>query len=152
MEDRMAMLTKGTWVVVADSERAMVLKNMGDTRAPVLRQVHRLEAAQVLNAANPVTPVFDQGRDQRTPVAPPDRMRIAAEAMAGDVVAYLATQATKDKFDKLVLAAPPQVLGALRDQMDDALRARVSAELPKTLTGHPLAKIGELVAEALAKG
>lgn len=148
----MAMLTKGTWVVVADSERAMVLENGGDTRAPVLRQVHHLEAAQVLNAANPAEPVFDQGRDQRTPVEPPDRMRIAAEAMAADLVAYLVAQATKGKFDKLVLAAPPQVLGAIRGCMDDALRARVSAELPKTLTRHPLPKIGELVAEALAKG
>lgn len=147
----MAMLTKGTWVVVADSERAMVLENVRDTRAPVLRQVHRFDAAQVLNAANPVTPVFDQGRDQRTPVAPPDRVRIAAEAMAGDIVDYLEAEATKGKFDKLVLAAPPQVLGAMRDSMDGALRARIGAELPKTLTGHPLPKIGELVAEALDK-
>lgn len=148
----MAMLAKGAWVVVADSERAMVLENTGDTRVPDLHQVHRLEAAPILNAAHLAEPVFDQGRDQRAPAPPPDRLRNAAEVMTADLVAYLVRKAAKGRFERLVLVAPPQVLGAIRDAMDAGLRARVMAELPKTLTKHPLAKIAELVAEALNKG
>jgi protein required for attachment to host cells len=121
----------------------MILENAGDTRAPVLRQVQRFEAPEVLNAAGGPA---DQGRDQRTPVEPPDRVRQAAEAMVGDVLARLA----KGGYEQLVLVAPPQVLGAIRDRMPAAVKALVKAEVPKTLTKHPLPKVAELVAEALA--
>ena len=38
----------------------------------------------------------------------------------------------------------------MRAAMGEALRADVLAEMPKTLTGHPLPHIAELVTEALA--
>lgn len=148
----MAMLTKGTWVVVADSERAMVLENAGDTRKPDLRQVDRLEAVEVAEASDRPGRMNDNGPGQKSAMEQPDFGRLSADGLAADVVAYLVKKAAMGSFERLVLVAPPQVLGAIRGCMDDALRARVSAELPKTLTGHPLAKIGELVAEALAKG
>jgi len=152
MEDRMAMLTKGIWIVVADSERAMVLENVGDTRAPELHQIHRLEAVEVAVASDRPGRMNDNGPGQKSAMEQPDFGRLSADGLAADLVAYLDKHATKGGFERLVLVAPPQVLGALRDRMEGPLRARISAELPKTLTGHPLPKIAELVAEALSKG
>ena len=51
-----------------------------------------------------------------------------------------------------MLVAPPQVLGALRDAWTDDLAAETVAEIAKTLTGHPVARITEIVADDLAAG
>ncbi|MGB8813430.1 MAG: host attachment protein [Paracoccaceae bacterium] len=148
----MAMLTKGTWVVVADSERAMILENVGHARTPLLRQIDRFESTEVAKAGARSGKAFDQGKDQRTAVEPPDHLRLGAEALAAVLVAHLLKKLAKGAFDALVIAAPPQVLGAIRDQMDETLRAHVVAEMHKTLTKHPMHKIAELVSEELGKG
>ena len=62
---------------------------------------------------------------------------------------YLALSAGIADDSQMVIAAPPQVLGAIRDRMPDALRGRVLAELDKTLTKHSMAGIAEIVAAAL---
>lgn len=148
----MPMLTKGTWVVVADGERAMILENAGDTRKPDLRQVDRLEAVEVAAASDRPGRMNDNGPGQKSAMEQPDFGRLSADGLAADLVAYLVKKATKGRFERLVLVAPPQVLGAIRDQMPDALRVRVVTELPKTLTRHPLPKISEMITEALGKG
>ncbi len=49
------------------------------------------------------------------------------------------------KFDRLVLVASPQVLGNLRDEMHKEVSDRIIAEIPKTLTNHPIDEIEKLV-------
>jgi protein required for attachment to host cells len=49
-------------------------------------------------------------------------------------------------FDRLVLIAPPKVLGELKKQLDESVLAHVVAELPKEMThytGHDLAALLE---------
>lgn len=148
----MAMLTKGMWVVVADSEKAMILENKGDTRKPDLHQIERMEAGEIIVNSDRPGRVHESMQNKRSAMDTPDFGRLNAEAMVADLVAWLEKQATKGAFQKMVLVAPPQVLGAIRDEMNDALRGRVVAEMDKTLTKHPLPKIAELVAEELGSG
>ncbi|MDT8856246.1 host attachment family protein [Paracoccaceae bacterium Fryx2] len=146
----MAMLTSKTWIMVADGERAMILENAGDTRDVVLRQRKALTAAAVVGASDRPGRMADNGPNQRSAMEQPDFARLAADGLAADVVAHLLEQVGKAGFEQLVLIAPPQVLGAVRDRLPPALQAVVVAEIPKTLTKHPLPKIADIVVEALA--
>ncbi|MDZ4095447.1 MAG: host attachment family protein [Paracoccaceae bacterium] len=145
----MALLAKGIWVVVADGEKVIILENVGDTRKPDLHQIEHLEAAAFVVASDRPGRMADPGPKQRSAMEQPDFARLAAENMVRDLVGRLGRHVTSGACTQLVLAAPPQVLGAIRAAMDPGLRAHVLAELPKTLTKHPLPKIADLIAEAL---
>lgn len=147
----MAMLTKGMWVVVADAEKAMILQNNGDTRNPDLHQLERIEAAEVIINSDRPGRVHESTTNKRSAMETPDFDRLNAEAMVGDLMDLLSRKAAKGAFSQMVVVAPPQVLGAIRDKMPEALRPMVVAELDKTLTRHPLAKIATIVAEDLGK-
>lgn len=143
------LLAKGAWVVVADGEKALILENIGDLKRAELRLIERSEADLVIPGADTYQPgrVHDSGPGVRiSALEQPDYARLAGERFAAELVVMLAKAAKAGRFERLVLAAPPQVLGALRDAMGADLRARVVAELPKTLTKHPVAKIAELIA------
>jgi protein required for attachment to host cells len=143
------LLAKGTWVVVADGEKALLLENTGGAAAPRLSLIARDEAEEVVTASDRPGRMADDGPGQRSALEQPDYARLTAERFAADLVRTLARRARAGRFQKLVLCAPPQVLGALRDEMDDPLRACVVAEIDKTLTRHPVAKIATIVAEEI---
>jgi protein required for attachment to host cells len=145
----MEAFAKGTWVVVADSERAMVLENTGTARDPALTLVASETAADLLALADRSGRARDHKQAQTT--EPPDYDRQAGDRLAADLAQGLARQAQAGAFARLVIAAPPQVLSAFRAHMDEGLRARVVAELPKTLTHHPLPRLAAVVAAALAE-
>lgn len=147
----MKRLTKGLWVVVADSEKVMILENTGDAQEPVLHEIDRMEAAAVVMNSDRPGRVHESMQNKRSAHETPDFERLNAEAMVADLMIWLEKQATNGAFEQMVLVAPPQVLGAMRDKMDHGLRARVVAEMDKTLTKHPLAKIAELVGVELAR-
>lgn len=141
----MALLTKGTWIVVADEERAIFLENTGDTRDPKLSVIARMEAEPVAERSDRPGRMADNGPGQKSAMEQPDYDRIQGARLAADLVASLTKRLSKGAFDRLVVAAPPQVLGAIRDEMDDALRATILAQISKTLTKHPLPKLAEVV-------
>lgn len=148
----MAFLTKGSWVIVADSEKAMVLENTGDTARPDLRQINRKEAGEVVMNSDRPGRVQESMTTSRSAMETPDFARLNAEAMVADLIDELDRKAARGKVPQIVIVAPPQVLGAIRDKMGEHLRACVVAEIDKTLTKHPTAKIAEIVAEELGRG
>ncbi|MCL7465817.1 host attachment family protein [Phaeovulum sp. NW3] len=143
------LLPKGAWVVVADGEKALVLENTGAPGAPKLAMIARDEADPVIIASDRPGRMPDEGAGQRSALEQPDYARLNAERFAGDLVDMLRDRLRRGKFDKVVLVAPPQVLGALRDEMDEGLARHVLAEIHKTLTNHPVPKIAEIVAAEL---
>ncbi|MFM7443712.1 MAG: host attachment protein [Tabrizicola sp.] len=58
--------------------------------------------------------------------------------LAKHVVRALEAEWSKASADRIVLAAGPKMLGALRDAMPAVLKAHVTAELPKDLSDVPL--------------
>ena len=55
--------------------------------------------------------------------------------------------AHKNRFEKLVLVAPPRVLGELRQELHKEVQDRIVGEVPKTLTNHPIDRIETLLAD-----
>ncbi|MCG6883574.1 MAG: host attachment family protein [Silicimonas sp.] len=149
----MTDLKTGTWVLIADGEKAMFLQNDGDAEAPDLN-VRRLEENENPptreQAANRRGRVFQSANVGQSAYDDTDWHEFEKERFAKDVADILYEHAHKGMFDKLVVVASPQVLGILRDEYHKEVQDRVIAEIPKTLTNHPLNEIERMVAEAIA--
>ncbi|ETX29556.1 host attachment family protein [Roseivivax isoporae] len=149
----MEKLTNGTWVLIADGEKALFLRNDLDGDIPVLNVVR--EEAQdnpkdIDQSANKPGRMQDTGVGQRSAMDDTDWHQLAKERFADDLADILYKQAHKHKFERIVLVAAPQVLGELRNKMHKEVASKVVAEVPKTLTNHPLDKVAEVIRNDLA--
>ncbi|MDO9527478.1 MAG: host attachment family protein [Gemmobacter sp.] len=137
----MAKLKDGTWVLVADSEKALILANRGSGNPPDLRVLRKTEQD------NP--PDREQGTDQpgRTQSShgpgssaydETDWHELGKERFAGELADLLYKHAHASSYEDIVLIAAPDVLGNLRKALHKEVIARVVAEIPKGLTQLPL--------------
>jgi protein required for attachment to host cells len=164
----MTDLSQGTWVLIADGEKALFLENLTDDADPNLH-VWREDRHQ-----NP--PAREQGTDrpgrhkdtglskqaapggldwspgQRSGFSETDWHQLEKERFAQELADRLYRYAHQGRFDRLVVVAPPKVLGDLRGKLHKEVADRVVAEIPKTLTNHPVDQIEALVASALHDG
>ena len=146
------VLKHGTWVLVADGEKALFLKNQGDAKYPNLEVVREMEQE------NP--PTREQGSDRpgrysdggfsahNSAVDDTDWHRIAKERFADEIAQRLYKLAHADEFRDIILVAPPLVLGELRKKLHKEVDGRVSAEISKTLTNHSISDIETILRSA----
>lgn len=148
----MTRLGEGSWVVVADGEKAMIFETE-QAEGRLFLHIRREEAQD-----NP--PDRDQASDrpgctgnraggQGSAMEEVDFHRQAKERFAAELAALLYRNAHRGAYRSLVIAAPPLVLGALRPHLHKEVQERLLAELPKTLTGHPVPEIARILAEEL---
>ena len=141
------------WLVIADGEKALFLRNDGDEKFPNLTVFRELEHE------NPAT--HEQGTDRpgrfndgggshRSAVQETDWHRVEKERFAKDIAHRLYGHAHKGRFSELVLVAAPHVLGDLRKELHKEVQDKVVAEVAKDLTKHPVHEIEELVLESAA--
>lgn len=144
----MTHLDHGTWVVVTDSEKALFLENVTDHSDPnldVFDETTQDNPSDRAQSANRPGRMNDTGVNQRSALDDTDWHELAKERFAKDLSDKLYALAHDGAFERLVLVASPQVLGVLRDDMHKEVTDRVVAEIPKTLTNHPLHKIEAIV-------
>ncbi len=150
----MPILTRGTWVLVADGEKALFLRNDLDDMNPDLNVVRIEEQdnpSDFEQSANRPGRVKDNGVGQRSALDDTDWHELAKVRFADDLADILYKQAHKGAFDRIVLVAPPNILGELRSKLHKEVSDCVVAEVDKTLTNHPLDKIELLLREMLEK-
>ena len=149
----MTLLKEGTWVLVADSEKALFLENTGDGDHPHL-QVRRKDEQENPSdreqGANRPGRMNDNGTGQRSSFDDTDWHELQKERFADDLADVLYKMAHKHRFERIVLVASPQVLGALRDKIHKEVSDRVVGEIAKALTNHPLDEVEKLVKSELA--
>jgi protein required for attachment to host cells len=144
---------KITWAAVADGGKALILINDGSDREPLLRVVAKSELE------NP--PTHQQGTDQpgrrsgpgsgqRSAMETTDWHTFEESRFIDELAGRLNRAAERGQFERLVLAAPPKVLGLLRPALSAQATARVVAEIGSDLTKHPVDVIEKHVAKALA--
>lgn len=144
-------LTHGTWVLVADGEKALFLHNLTDAENPNL-EVFREEEQE-----NP--PTRDQGTHKpgrfndgpsvhRSAVADTDWHWLEKERFASDLADILYKQAHKGRFERLIICAAPKILGELRKEIHQSVADKVVAEADLNLTNHPVDEIAKRVTEA----
>lgn len=140
----MAVLTNGTWVLIADGEKALFLRNDLDARNPNLevvdRQAQDNPASREQGTDRPGR-MEDTGVGQRSAMADTDWHKMAKERFADVLADMLYALAHRGRYSRLVLVAPAPVLGDLRHKLHKEVRDKVVAELAKDLTNHPLDKV-----------
>lgn len=129
------------WVVVADAARARVFR--AESRIGPLQEMTDLADSQGrLHEGDVYTGEqmrklelgansYRQSNDYEPARTHEQKM---AERFARRVAEYLRRGALEKRYERLVVAAAPQFLGALRGELDDNTRARISLELPKDLS------------------
>lgn len=146
------MKKETTWILVADAGRARVLRQSG--------AAGDLVAVEGLDFAHPIPKTADMVRDSlprtfdsvgpgRHAIDPRSDPRRAekknfAKTLAETLDAGLAEKA----FDKLVIVAPPRMIGDLRPHLSDAVKGRLERELLLDLSAAPIPEISRRLAEA----
>jgi protein required for attachment to host cells len=136
-------------VVVGDGEKALFLRNKGGP------EDIRLEVEHILGHDNPAT--HEQGTDKpgrafasagtaRSAMEETDWHQLGEDRFAVDIADILYRLAHANKFEALVVVAPPKVLGTLRKAFHKEVVDRITGELPKNLTSHPIPDIEKLLA------
>lgn len=143
-----------TWVAVADGEKAVVLQNDDLDLKPSLRV---LSVAEIDNPPDRSQSVARPGRMndgragsvRKSAFDETDFHKLAKVRFAKDFAARLNRAAHSDKFDRLIVIAPPATLGELRAEFSADLKSRLAAEIDKDLTKHPIEDIERKVADVL---
>lgn len=136
-------------VVIGDGEKALFLRNKGGP------QTLKLEVENIFEHDNPAT--HEQGTDRpgrthasvgtaRSAMEETDWHRLGEERFAAEIANTLYRLAHANKFEALVVVAPPKVLGNLRKAFHKEVLDRITGEVPKDLTSHPVPDIEKLLA------
>lgn len=148
----MVFLKTGAWVLIADGKKALFLRNNLNTKEYDLRVVWH----QTLE--NPASRLQGTDRPGRATASPgarggalqeTDWHQLAEDRFAEEVATILNKAAQDGAFEDIVIVAPPAVLGELRPKLSPQTAPRVLAEIPKTLTNHPIDKIESVLKTAL---
>ncbi len=133
-------IPRKAWVLIADGEQAVILRNDGDAVYPNLVVTQRLasEAATPHDPADSAPGGAEEGRS-------PHWLRAQREHFAKELAGLLYTEVHAGRVEKLVVAAPAATLGALRTAMHGEVRSRVIAEVEKDLVHHPVREIERLL-------
>lgn len=142
---------KTTWILVAQRTGATIYQSRG-IGAPLslITSIEhprgRLKAGQ-LESDRPGR-AYDRiggGRHSLSSEEPsPDRV---AHEFALRLIERVDHARTQRAFERLVLIAPPKLLGSLRSALPDALRALLVATLPKDLQHSHAEEVSEQLAE-----
>jgi len=136
------------FVLVADGRKALFFRNEGDADFLNLQVEH---AAEQINPAD---------RDQKTDAAgaaSSTRMGTMEEVdfhqqeedrFAADTADMLKRRALANEFESLIIVAPPKTLGELRRHYHKEVSNRLTGELAKDLTGHPVPEIEKALSAA----
>jgi protein required for attachment to host cells len=130
----------GAWVMVGDGEKALFFRNAGDG-------FHlKLEVVDMLEQENPRT--REQGTDRpgrafasigthRSAMDETNWHKLEKHRFAKEIADALYTAAHSGRYSKLVIAAPPMILGDIRKALHKEVSEKVVAEISKDLTNMP---------------
>jgi protein required for attachment to host cells len=136
-----------TWIMVADAAQGRIFMKEGreSQLAPVADANFANPAAhgfsRDLGSDRPGRTVESVGGAHHAQEPKHDPHRAAKATFAKQIAEFVERSALENKFDKLVLVAPPQMLGDLRHALGRHATAKVASEVAKDLTKIPIHEI-----------
>lgn len=130
-----------TWILIADGARARILERVGHGEVvhPVFGERYEtdLPPSRELGDDRPGR-VHESMGHERHAIEPRRDPHRGLEVMFAHQLADILTSRRRDGlFDRLMLAAPPAMLGHLRRALSKDLKACLVAEVDKDLTKSP---------------
>jgi protein required for attachment to host cells len=137
-------IAHGTWVVVCDGAKALVLENVGDARFPNLR------TREVFEETHDAT--HEQGTDApgrshnsvgsaRSAMEQTDWHDQSERRFLDQLAARLDNAVNNGEATALIIVAPPRALGVLRQAYSQRLRGALKHEVDKDLVKMPVHEI-----------
>lgn len=139
------VIPHGALVFVGDGQKALFLRNRGDANAPNLAAIHAFVEK------NP--PTHEQGTDRpgrgfkrantnrRSSMEATDWHELEKEHFIERVASAMEHVVRTDNITAIVIVAPPRTLAELRQTFHPDIKKRISAEVEKDLTKHPVWEI-----------
>jgi protein required for attachment to host cells len=138
----------GDWILVGDGRKALLLANHGDAGLLDLRRL------SVRMQDNPRT--SEQGTDKpgrtfssaspgRSSYESTDWHNLEETHFAIELASEINRAAHAQEFKRLIVVAPPKVLGELRREFSQEAQKRIAAEINKDLTNHTIPDIERLL-------
>lgn len=134
-----------TWVLIADGGHAKVLETHGagsglEAQADMVFSADLPRSHELLtDRAGRSYESHGHARHAKGDSVDPHReLKRAFAKMLGKV---LGTKLAEDRFDRLVLVAPPPALGDLREALPKKVRAKVAGEVAQDLVKTPKSRI-----------
>lgn len=137
-------IAAGSWVVVCDGRKAVILENVGDSKFPNLqvRETHE----------QPDKPTLEQGADKpgrvhssagsgRSAVTQTDWHDQSERAFLSKLADRLDHAVGAGEVQTFILVAPPRALGMIREKYSSAVRKALTAEVAKDLVKAPTFEI-----------
>ena len=125
-----------TWIVAADESRARVLQVTGQRER--LAEIHHLSnpegRAQNRELQTDAEPRFHGNAGPASDREAQGAVEQSVRTFAKEVGRYLDKARQEQRYDELVLVAPPKFLGALRKELGKEVEKLVAEELPKDLS------------------
>ncbi|VCU58952.1 Bll7960 protein [Tritonibacter mobilis] len=149
----MNILDQGTFILVTDSEKALLLENITDAQDPhfeVRKKEEQENPSDREQSANRPGRKQDTGVGQRSALDDTDWHELAKERFADDIADLLYERAHRGKLGPVIIVASPQLLGDLRPKLHKEVQDLIQGEIPKTLTNHPITEIERIVKDELA--
>jgi len=124
-------------VVLANGERFLLMRNVGQPFEPKLERISELD----LELTN-----FSAGVRHQDPVQRNGSTDIDELAHGAAIAEWLNNKTLNGEAEPLVIAADPKTLGQIRQRCHKELQSRIVGEVAKDLTNQPI----EAVERALA--
>jgi protein required for attachment to host cells len=135
------MKPERTWIVIADGHEAKVLESHGSHSelVPVgdMAVTMDLPPNREIQDDRPGRSFESSGPTRHAVESRTDPHRELKRELARNVAGKLDLALRDQRFDRLVIVAPPVTLGDLRRALSDQLEGRVTAELAKDLVHVP---------------
>lgn len=131
-----------TWVLIADGSKARLVRQEPAGDGGGLTPLREFDGVnrpgRDLTSDRPGR-TFDRAGERRHAMQPPtDPKRHEKRRFAHELAGFLDAAAKRGEYDHLILVAPPQALGDLRDELPKAVSDRLAGELAKDLTNLPV--------------
>ncbi|MFZ1101529.1 MAG: host attachment protein [Hyphomicrobiaceae bacterium] len=134
-----------TWVLITDAARARVFENTGKGTGLTIVQDMTLDAellpSHELGTDRPGRSFNSIGSARHAMESPSDLHREQKRQFARRVAEAIEERQAKQRFESLVLVAPPVTMGDLRAALPEKVKAVVAAEVVADLTKTPMSEL-----------
>lgn len=137
-----------SFVVVADGAKMLFFRNEGDAEFLKLEVERKREQEDRPDRdwkTDEPGRSFSSVGQGRSAYEETDFHQLEEDRFAADTAELLKKRALNNDFESLIIVAPPRTLGELRKHYHKEVEKRLAGEIPKDLTGHPVAEIEKII-------
>jgi protein required for attachment to host cells len=138
-------------VAVADGRKMLFLRNEGDDVHPNLvleRKREQDNPGDGEQSTDRPGRSFSSVGPGRSAYEETDFHQLAEDRFAAETAELLKARALRQDYEALIIVAPPSTLGELRQHYHKEVETRLTGEIAKTLTGHPIDQIEQILLDA----